>query len=197
MPSATLVGGAGSSEPWSGQRGRSLGASRSHDCRYRQPTASTTQAGGPRGSGAGKRLYGRTWHIVTDTNGILLAGQVHPAMFRMSVPCLLLEQLRERFPRLRHVFADRIYRGQLGCRRTLPLRAVGNRDCRAAAWDQGLPALAEALGCRAHLRLIRQMPTPCKRLRRLRRHRPGLASRRPSQAPDQTSRQTLKMLLAF
>src|ERR1700754_166337 len=76
-------------------------------------TASTTHAGGPRGFDAGKRLYGRKRHIVTDTNGLLLAVHVHPANVQDvhgAVP--LLEHLRERFPRLRRVFADRIYRGK-------------------------------------------------------------------------------------
>jgi transposase len=75
-------------------------------------SAPTTQAGGPRGFDAGKRIYGRKRHIVTDTNGLLLAVHVHPANVQDchgAVP--LLERLRRRFPKLRHVFADRIYRG--------------------------------------------------------------------------------------
>jgi transposase len=75
-------------------------------------SAPTTQAGGPRGYDAGKRIYGRKRHIVTDTNGLLLAVHVHPANVQDchgAVP--LLERLRLRFPKLRHVFADRVYRG--------------------------------------------------------------------------------------
>jgi putative transposase len=75
-------------------------------------SAPTTQAGGPRGYDAGKRIYGRKRHIVTDTNGLLLAVHVHPANVQDchgAVP--LLERLGCRFPKLRHVFADRIYRG--------------------------------------------------------------------------------------
>src|SRR5262249_23633042 len=75
-------------------------------------SASTTQAGGPRGFDPGKRVYGRKRHIVTDTNGLLLAVHVHPANVQDvhgAVP--LLKRLRQRFPRLRHVFADRVYRG--------------------------------------------------------------------------------------
>lgn len=75
-------------------------------------SAPTTQAGGLRGYDAGKRIYGRKRHIVTDTNGLLLAVHVHPANVQDchgAVP--LLERLRQRFPKLRHVFADRIYRG--------------------------------------------------------------------------------------
>src|SRR3954465_8513997 len=76
-------------------------------------TASTTQAGGPRGFDPGKRLHGRKRHIVTDTNGLLLAAHAPPATIQDvhgAVP--LLEHLRDRFPRLRHVFADRVYRGK-------------------------------------------------------------------------------------
>jgi len=76
-------------------------------------SAATTQAGGPRGFDPGKRVHGRKRHIVTDTNGLLLAVHVHPANVQDvhgAVP--LLEQLRHRFPKLRHVFADRVYRGE-------------------------------------------------------------------------------------
>jgi transposase len=76
-------------------------------------SAPTTQAGGPRGYDAGKRIYGRKRHIVTDTNGLLLAVHVHPANVQDchgAVP--LLERLRLRFPKLRHVYADRVYRGK-------------------------------------------------------------------------------------
>ena len=76
-------------------------------------SAPTAYAGGPRGYDAGKRIYGRKRHIVTDTNGLLLAVHVHPANVQDchgAVP--LLERLRNKFPKLRHVFADRIYRGK-------------------------------------------------------------------------------------
>jgi transposase len=75
-------------------------------------SASTTQAGGPRGFDPGKRVYGRKRHIVTDTNGLLLAVHVHPANVQDvhgAVP--LLRDLRQRFPKLQHIFADRVYRG--------------------------------------------------------------------------------------
>jgi transposase len=72
----------------------------------------TTQSGGPRGYDAGKRVHGRKRHIVTDTNGLVLAARVHPANVQDvhgAVP--LLEHLRVKFPKLRHIFADRVYRG--------------------------------------------------------------------------------------
>jgi putative transposase len=75
-------------------------------------SAATTQAGGPRGFDPGKRVSGRKRHIVTDTEGFLLAVHVHPANVQDvhgAVP--LLKEMRQHFPKLRHIFADRVYRG--------------------------------------------------------------------------------------
>lgn len=72
----------------------------------------TTESGGPRGFDAGKRVKGRKRHIVTDTSGHLLELLVHPANIQDNhgaVP--LLHEIGRAFPGLRHVFADRIYRG--------------------------------------------------------------------------------------
>lgn len=73
----------------------------------------TTESGGPRGVDAGKRIKGRKRHIVTDTQGFVLAAQVHPASIQDphgAVP--LLRSLRQNFPQLAHIFADRVYRGE-------------------------------------------------------------------------------------
>lgn len=75
-------------------------------------SAPTTESGGPRGIDAGKRVKGRKRHIITDTQGHVLVAQVHPANIQDphgAVP--LLRSLRQTFPALAHVFADRIYRG--------------------------------------------------------------------------------------
>jgi putative transposase len=72
----------------------------------------TTESGGPCGFDAGKKVKGRKRHIVTDTGGSLLAVQVHAANIQDShgaVP--LLKHIGLIFPNLRHVFADRVYRG--------------------------------------------------------------------------------------
>lgn len=76
-------------------------------------SAPTAHAGGPRGYDAGKRIYGRKRHIVTDTNGLLLAAHVHPANVQDCHGAVaLLEQLKSKYPGLNHVFADRVYRGK-------------------------------------------------------------------------------------
>jgi len=72
----------------------------------------TTESGGPCGFDAAKRVKGRKRHIVTDTAGSLLAVLVHAANIQDNhgaVP--LLKSLKQAFPRLRHIFADRLYRG--------------------------------------------------------------------------------------
>lgn len=75
-------------------------------------SAPTTQ-GGPRGYDAGKRVKGRKRHIVTDTNGLLLAVHVHPASIQDNHGAVaLLQDLRQSWPGLSHIFADRIYRGR-------------------------------------------------------------------------------------
>jgi transposase len=72
----------------------------------------TTEAGGPRGFDAGKKIKGRKRHIITDTDGRLVGAIVHGAEVQDrdgAVP--LLASIRSSFPRLRHVFADAGYAG--------------------------------------------------------------------------------------
>jgi transposase len=72
----------------------------------------TTEAGGPRGYDAGKKVKGRKRHILTDTMGVLVGAIVHTADIqdRDGAP-LLLGAVRDALPRLRHVFADAAYAG--------------------------------------------------------------------------------------
>lgn len=72
----------------------------------------TTEAGGPRGYAAEKKVKGRKRHILTDTIGLLVGATVHPAdvQDRDGAPPLL-ESVRGAFPWLRHVFADSAYAG--------------------------------------------------------------------------------------
>ena len=72
----------------------------------------TTEAGGPRGFDAGKKIKGRKRHILTDTTGLMVAAMVHEAGVQDrdgAVP--LLASIRGCLPWLRHVFADGAYAG--------------------------------------------------------------------------------------
>src|SRR5215472_5366930 len=72
----------------------------------------TTESGGPRWFDMAKKVNGRKRHIVTDTEGSLLAVLVHPANIQDNhgaVP--VLRTIGRAFRRLRHIFADRVYRG--------------------------------------------------------------------------------------
>ncbi len=73
----------------------------------------TTESGGPRGYDAGKKIKGRKRHIVTDTQGHLVALHVHPANIQDrdgAVP--LLQTLARNYPKLLHLFADGAYAGE-------------------------------------------------------------------------------------
>ncbi len=72
----------------------------------------TTESGGPRGFDAGKKVKGRKRHIITDTNGFMVALVVHGAGIQDrdgAVP--VLQSVRRFYPFLRHVFADSAYGG--------------------------------------------------------------------------------------
>jgi putative transposase len=61
-----------------------------------------------------KRVKGRKRHIVTDTEGSLLAVLVQPGNLQDvhgAIP--LLRIIGRIFPTLRHIFADRVYRGPM------------------------------------------------------------------------------------
>src|ERR687885_1048194 len=70
----------------------------------------TTEAGGPRGFDAGKKVKGRRRHLLTDTTGILIAAIVLPGNVQDHDGALpLLAGMRRAFPWLRHLFADNGY----------------------------------------------------------------------------------------
>jgi transposase len=73
----------------------------------------TTDAAGPRGYDAGKKINGRKRHLLVDKIGLLIAAIVHRADIqdRDGAP-LLLAAMRSSFPWLRHVFADGAYAGE-------------------------------------------------------------------------------------
>ena len=72
----------------------------------------TTEAGGPRGFDAAKKVNGRKRHVIPDTIGLLLGAEVHPAdrQDRDGAP-LVIAAIHDLFPWLRHLFADSAYAG--------------------------------------------------------------------------------------
>jgi len=70
----------------------------------------STEAGGPRGYDAGKKINGRKRHAMVDTDGRGLILQVHPASLQDrdgAIP--LLRASRPWFPFVERVFADSAY----------------------------------------------------------------------------------------
>ena len=75
----------------------------------------TTKVGGEcRGYDGGKRVKGRKRHIVTDTQGLLLAVKVHSANEHDSKAGFeVIKLLKWRFERMKTIYADGGYRGEL------------------------------------------------------------------------------------
>ena len=73
----------------------------------------TTEAGGPRGFDAGKKIKGRKRHIMTDTQGHMLTGVVHEANIqdRDGAPGVISLACAS-FSRIKHIFADSGYAGE-------------------------------------------------------------------------------------
>jgi len=72
----------------------------------------TTESGGPAGNDGGKKVKGRKRHILTDTCGFLVFILVHAADIQDRDGAVdVLKAVRQRFPWLRHVFADGGYAG--------------------------------------------------------------------------------------
>ena len=85
----------------------------------------TTESGGPRGYDAAKKIKGRKRHIVTDTGGLLVGAEVHPADIQdRDGAVLVIEAIHQLFPWLRHLFADSVYNGP-NCMTPLPTSATG------------------------------------------------------------------------
>ena len=70
----------------------------------------TTEAGGPRGYDAGKKIKGRKRHVMVDTDGRPLVLQAHTAATQDRAGAVpLLKASRASFPFVEHAFADSAY----------------------------------------------------------------------------------------
>ncbi len=129
---------------------------------YRPQSVPTTESGGPRGIDDGKRIKrgkrskGGKRHILTDTEGFVLAVRVHEANIQDSHGAVPLLRAARRSRLSRRTIA------QCRCR----LRPVDDRNRRAPA-----------MGGRAHPRLARPFAPSGQRFRgdHPQRHRMGLA----------------------
>jgi putative transposase len=70
---------------------------------------------GSRGYDSGKKVSGRKRHLLVDTGGLVLKALVHAANItdRQGGQLLLevLGDVRQAFPRLRHLWVDTAYQG--------------------------------------------------------------------------------------
>jgi transposase len=79
-----------------------------------QTVRTADQKGGSRGYDAGKRINGRKRHILTDTDGRLLAVEVHAADVQDRDGAKgVLKRSRARFPFVEKVYAGGGYAGRL------------------------------------------------------------------------------------
>jgi putative transposase len=73
----------------------------------------TTGVGGPRGFDGGKKVNGRTRHLLVDTQGLLVHVAVHPAdLPDCDGVTLVLAEGRDLSPRLSHLWMDGSYKGR-------------------------------------------------------------------------------------
>jgi len=80
----------------------------------------TTEAGGPRGYDAGKKIKGRKRHVLVDTDGRGLVLEPHPASLQdRDGGSRLLKASRALFPFIEKVFADSAYAGEMIANATL------------------------------------------------------------------------------
>ena len=119
--SATKVASRRSITPWSCSIAN--GSAAKPVLRVRSSTSQsvkTTEAGGPRGYDAGKKINGRKRHALVDTDGRGLVLEPHPASIQdRDGGGPLLRASRRIFPFIQRVFADSGYAGEKVAKATL------------------------------------------------------------------------------
>src|SRR5437868_2936018 len=109
----------------------------------------TTESGGPRGYDAAKKVKGRKRHIVTDTCGLLVGAEVHPADVQdRDGAVLVIEAIHQLFPWLPPSFRRQCLQRPQPARGTRQIWQVDHRDrqnapltplafncCHAAGWS--------------------------------------------------------------
>src|SRR3974377_664061 len=146
----------------------------------------TTESGGPRGYDAAKKVKGRKRHIVTDTCGLLVGAEVHPADVQdRDGAVLVIEAIHQLFPWLRHLFADSVYNGP-NLREALA--KFGNwtiEIVKRAADAAGFQLLPRRWVVERTLAWLKSKPSPGKGFRGFDRERQSMGLHRFGTAPYQ------------
>ena len=142
----------------------------------------TTEAGGPRGYDAGKKINGRKRHALVDTDGRGLVLEPHPASVQdRDGGGPLLRISRRIFPFIQRVFADGGYAGEKVANATLIAVLCARTPIRSAS------PFSHGAGLSSGSRLDRPQSATGKRLRsyhRLRTRLPLCGFRHAPRAAD-------------
>ena len=140
----------------------------------------TTEAGGPRGYDAGKKIKGRKRHALVDTDGRGLVLEAHPASIQdRDGGGPLLCASRGSFPFIEKVFADSGYAGEKVATATV----IAVEIVRKSPDQVGFAVQPRRWVVRALLRLDQPQPATGKGLRGHHRLGPRLPLRRLRHAP--------------
>jgi putative transposase len=123
----------------------------------------TPESGGPRSFNLPKCVKGRKRHIVTDTTGLLLRVLVHTANVQDDHGAVaLLRPVGRSFPKLQHVFADRVYRGDKLLNALADLSSWTIRDRHSLPQHRHFQGRTAPMCGRAHFRLVYTQPRLAK-----------------------------------
>ena len=155
----------------------------------------TTEAGGPRGFDAGKKIKGRKRHILTDTSGLLVGAVVHAADIqdRDGAPSLL-SSIRSAFPWLRHVFADGGYAGEKLEQSLVPLGNWTIDIVKRSDIAKGFVLLPRRWVVE-RTRPDQPQPPACQGLREINHHRRGVDHDRQRQTHHKAIGEGVKQLM--